>query len=698
VAKKQTEKQQKLIDTIVQNFELCEEFYSRDYKRNREDTEFVLGQQWEEKQKKERKKFKQPCLTVNKLLPFALKTVNEIRKSRPEIKVLPVDDKGDIDTAAVISGIIRNVQYVSDANTDYDTSALNSIISARGFIKVRTDYSSYDSFDQEILIDSVEDPFKAYLDPASTDLDGRDAEYFIEYENMSKDEFKRTFPDHDYETAKAEMDKWFTESAVRVVDYYYKSYESKTLYRYETDGEEQTSFDLPEGIESLDERIVQVCTVKYARTTGTQILSENEIVGPNLPVVPVYGLVMYKNGKREVYSLIHQAKDPQRAYNYWKSAGAEIVALQPKSPWVGYKGQFANNADEWARANVENIPFLEAEPVLLENGAVAPLPQRQPSPQGSATMTQEALMASDDIKAALGIYEASIGMQSNEISGVAIENRQMQGDTATYHFVDNLVTSMRQVGKIIVDMIPDVYSGNRVMRILGEDGQSRMVGVNQPVVKDGINEMPAPRDSGDYTRYDLDVGKYDVQVEVGSSYGTKRKETFALLKELMGTMPQIAEAAPDLLVKSFDVQYGDEIAERVRASMPPALLGDDVEAERLKALSTQLEEVTAKLEQTEMALQVKEDNEEFKNELQAGELEIKRQQVENDTLETQAKIKKLEAEANVAIPAEAMKDVSDAVKNLQGQMDDICETVTLVLDNEERKRSNVDLIETKKEE
>lgn len=683
--KKQTKQQEELLTKVKGYFDDCEEFYSKDYKRNKEDTNFVLGDQWDAAVKKDRNKNKQPVLTENQLLPFALKTVNEIRKARPTISVKPVDDKGDIDTANIYSGLIRSIQYASGAENDYDTSAYNAIVSARGFIKVMTEYESDDSFDQRISISCLEDSFKGYIDPTSKTIDGSDAEYYVEYEEMGIDEFKRSFPEAKFEAE--DKDGWYSEKSVRVVDCFYKSYESATLYKVVgLDGEVESTTDKPEGENTvLDTRATSICTIKHARITGDEVLSENDIVGKMLPVVPVYGLVAYKDGKREVYSLIHQAKDPQRMYNFWKSASSEVVGIQSKTPWIGYKGQFSNNPKEWARSNVENIPFLEAEPVELGNGMIAPLPVRQPAPQGSAIMVQESMMARDGIKAALGQYESSIGQMSNEVSGVAIQNRAMQGDNATYHFVDNLAASMRQVGKIIVDMIPEVYSEARMLRILGEDGESNLVGINQPVAKKGNDFLPT-EDKENALEYNLDRGKYDVMVEIGSSYGTKRQETFSLLKELMATMPQIAQAAPDLLVKSFDVQYGDEIAKRVRATMDPALLSDDVEASQMQALSKQLQEMQVKLEQSETALLVKEDNAQVKNQLEMEKIKIEAQKVKNDTMKTQAEIRKLDAQTNIAIPAQAMDDVSQSVERLQGEVKDIADAVGLLLDEEENKR------------
>lgn len=697
-----TKAEKQILEQIKDNFALAEAFYSKDYKRNKEDVAFVLGDQWDESVKKNRKKFKQPCLTENHLLPFALKVINGIRQARPAVKVLPVDDESDVETAEIYGGIVRNIEHASKANNLYDTTALNAIMSARGFLKVGTKYVNNKSFEQEITLSCAPDPFKCYLDPTSKELDGSDANWYIEYEEMTKEDFKKHFPSKSYDDVKADAKEkgWITDKTVRVVDYYYKEYQTKTLYKFFDGTKVVTDYELPEGAEATDERASVVCSIKHVRATCDTVLKETDVLGENLPVVPVYGLVVYNNGKREVYSLIHQAKDPQRMLNYWKSASAEIVALQPKSPWVGAKGSFANNAPEWAKANIENIPFLEYEPVVSETGQIMPPPQRAAVPQGSAIMVQEGLIAADGIKATLGIYESSLGQMGNEVSGIAIERRQLQGDNATYHFIDNLVASMQQLGRIIVDMIPQVYNEKRVMRIVGEDGEPSLVGVNQLVEKRGNDLLPVkspqPQDLDKYTQYDLEAGKYDVVVDIGSSYATRRQETFDLLRELMVAVPQVAESAPDLLIKSFDVQYSDEIAKRVRAVMNPALLADDVAGEQILQLTKELEGTVAELEQAKIALQIKDENQQIKNTIAMREVDIKRVEAETNAAKVRAEIEKLNAQSRIEIPSQAIKDKADAMEAVQGKINELEQVLELLLTSEEQKTAQA--VETNKKE
>ena len=685
---KDNEREEELLEKIKKNFQASEKFFSDDYDRNRKDAIFTMGDQWPEKIRRERTNDRRPILTENRLLPFVMKTVNEIRKSRPSILVKPVADGSDEEVADILGGIIRNIQNQSDAETCYDTAAQNAIMSGFGWIRIGTRYAEHDSFEQEIFIDRILNPFSVYMDPMSTRMDGSDAEFIMTFEEIDKDVFEEDYehisPDSIGSDAR---DSWFRDNTVRVVEYYYKDYESKTLYEFlKADGEEGTGYELPEGADELRSRSVDICTIKYCKATYDTILEESEFVGKYIPIVPVFGLEVSNDDKREIYSLVHQAIDPQRMFNYWNTASTEVAAMQPKTPWVGATGQFANNPKAWAESNIKNIAFLEYKPISI-NGVLAPPPARQPVPTASATMMQSAMMAADGIKASLGMYDPAMGQRSSETSGKAILQREMQGENSTYHFVDNLVTSMKQVGRILVDIIPKVYSGKRVIRIVGEDGTSKQVAVNQPAMKQGKDLLPMEQGATEEAFHRLGVGKYDVVVEVGSSWATKRQEAASQIMELGRILPNLAEVAPDLLVKSIDMPYANDIAERLRANMDPALLGEDVEAKRLQSMAKEIEGLAQKLEQTELALQVKDDNQKFQNTLEEGKLRNETEEVRIKAQKVKAEIEKLNAEARIEIPAEAAKDMAE----VKGQLSDLTEVIELIVSNGENQASEVEV-------
>lgn len=680
-----------IIDLMKSRYDEADDYYSEEYTRGREDVNFAMGEQWPEKIKASRTRQNRPCLTENRVLAFINLVVNQIRQSRPTINAKPVDSEADPKVAEIYQGIIKNIEVTSDAETAYDTAAWNAVASGRGWLIVGTRYADYDSFDQEIYIDRVMNPFSVMLDPCSTRMDGSDAEYGFIVDRMTKKEFEKKYPKADVDGFDAVDARggWISKEEVRIVDYYYKDYTTKELVEFEYQGqtfkgykdEYKDVLEMPDVV-VIRERDVEVCTIKHCKATSRDILEENEFLGKYIPIVPVYGQEAWYNDKRSVFSLIHAAKDPQRMFNYWKTASTEVIALQPKAPWVGAKGQFKSNAAGWRQANTDNIAFLQYDPVTID-GQLAPPPQRQAPPTSSGGMLQEAMLAADGIQSTLGIFNDNQGAESNGVSGKAIIARQVQGDNSTFHFVDNLATSMKQVGRILVGLIPLVYSGFRIVRVLGEDNAEMLVPLGQPVVEDKDGYRMA-REGEKASVLRLDNGKYDVVVEIGASYATKRQESSNAIIELLRIAPELNAIAGDLLVANLDIPQAQIIADRIRTQMSPELLGDDLEAQRLQAMQQQLEATQQQLEDTMIALDAKQTNERDKLELERQRLVIDAQKAQADVAKTMAEIEKLRAEANVEIYAEAMKDLMQAVAEQRGTVDDTAGAMEIFLERAER--------------
>lgn len=688
------------IDEILKRFKVCEDYYNEEYDRNKDDRSFLLGDQWDENIRNQRQSQSRPCLTENRLLPFAHQVVNDIRKARPSIIVHPVDDGADVETAEVLQGLIRNIEQNNDAESVYDTAAFNAVAAGRGYVRVGTKYSDYTSFRQEITIDRIMDSFSVYFDPSSDKKDYSDAEYCFVYEDIDKSDFEDQYPDamvqgFDEGTTK----EWASEDKIRIAEYFYKEYDKKTLVEFEVfvGGQSITSTaykeDMDDDVISSDdvnvlrEREVDVCKIKHYKLSGLEILEENIFLGDYIPIVPVLGFEAWYNDRKQVFTLIHQAKDPQRMFNYWKTASTEIIALQPKTPWMAAEGQIAGYEEMYQNANVQNYSVLTYKP-MTKDGVLVPPPQRQAPPTNSGSMMQEAMSAADGITSSLGMYSATMGEDTKDISGKAIISRQMHGDNATYHFVDNLSTALKQVGKIVIGLIPLIYNDRQIIRILGEDGEPSMVPMNKPVRKhDGGYEVAeySPQTS----QISLDAGEYDVVVEIGTSYATKRQELANMIIEIARANPEIWSVAGDLFLKNLDIPGANEIAKRIRAQMPPEILGDDIEAQRLQQMQEGMAMLQQKLEETELALQVKQDNEKFNNELELMKVQNDQKETEIKALKTMAEVKKLEAETNVAIPAEAASDAALAVERLQGQLDDVSGAVDVILSMEENKKATV---------
>lgn len=675
-------KDQSLIEKAKKRFDYATEFWRDVYERGDSDNEFAYGDQWPEAVKAEREKEKRPCLTENHLLQFTHQVINETRQMRPSIIPVPVDDKADVDKANVFKEIIRNIQKKSDAESAYDTAIRNAVLRGIGYIRIGTDYCNDNDFTQDIQIIRVNNPNAVLVDPDHKRLDGADIEYAFIFDDMSVEEFRESYPDADAESFEGADDNWRSGDTIRVAEYYYKVYETKRLVKT-FEGYVGYKDEFPEGTKFVMERDVDVPSIKYCKMTGTQVLEKTDILGKYIPIVPVVGEEAFINGRRDMYSLIHQARDPQYMLNIWKSVSAEVIGLQPKAPYIGVVGQFNTYATQWSNANIKNYPFLPYDFVVdPETGVPAPPPQRQMPIQGSPHLLQEAQMAGEAIKSALGIYNAAAGEQTNDVSGKAIIARQVKSDTATFHFMDNLVTAMKQVGRILVDLIPLYYDEPRVLKIKGEDGQERVFPINQAVIKQGDGYRVPVSGETPNALLMMTEGEYDIDIDVGADFQTKRQEAANAILELGRVIPQMAEVAPDLLAKSLDIPNADDIAKRLQAVMNPSLFGDDPEAQRLIELSKMVEGLQAKLQETEAALQIKRDNEEFKNQLELAKIQLDKEKLQLEATKAAGQLNN----ERIQVEAEAIKDIAEANKDMadiKAQMQDVIGAIDVILSAKE---------------
>ncbi|MHA1547419.1 MAG: portal protein [Alphaproteobacteria bacterium] len=560
-----------------------------------------LGDQWPDQVLQQRSREGRPALTINKMPAFIRQVVNDARQMRPQIKVRPVDSNADPETAEVMNGLTRSIEQQSNADLAYDTAADFAVTMGFGYFRVDVDYAHDDTFDQDIRIKRIDDPFSVYADPHDRGADSSEWNSAFIVESMATDAFEARYKgaekvDWD-ETGYAGLGQpWFDGEKVMVAEWWRREEAPQEVVRL-TDGtvmdadrfaELSWMFE-PSGITVVDTRTVKSHKVTHHVLTGAEVLETTEWAGRYIPIVPVYGEEINVEGRRYFRSLIRDAKDAQRMVNYWRSATTELVALAPKAPFIGPERAFdGKDARKWETANTENFGFLAY-------GGDVP-PQRQTFAGVPAGALQEALNASDDMKAIMGLHDASLGARSNETSGKAIMARQREGDVSTFHFLDNLSRAIRHGGQIIIDLIPHVYSGPRIIRTMGWDGGTNDVRLGQPAQPP---QQAAPAQEGqpeqpEFTGvFDLTVGKYDLVVEAGPSFTTQRQESAEQMMELLRVFPQAAPVIGDLLAKNLDWPGADEIAERLKALLPGAQGGDDP---RLAQMGQMLQAMQAELE------------------------------------------------------------------------------------------------------
>jgi len=611
MAEKFDKQDETLLAEVRKRMQDCIDYNDAQHEVMREDIDFRHGNQWDDTAKQERAEEGRPCLTFNRIEGFVDQVMGDARQNKSAIKVRPTDNVDKIVTSAggseytfpeFLEGAVRSIEVKSNASNAYLTALDGAVGHGEGYFAIGTKYTSDDSFDQDIIVRRLNNSFAVYLDPNSTEPDGSDANYGFISTYMDHDEVKGAYPDaaaYYNGTLKREWDEgnaWASQNnQARIVEYY-RRVPDKTvkIIRFmdgsvlEDNEENQESIEAlgKAGIGQTGKRSIVKYKVEWYLTDGNLFLEEpTEFPSQYIPIVPVYGKELVVNGKIWRRGIVRHAKDAQRIYNYQRTAAVERIALTPKAPYLAADGQLKGYEKIWKNANTKNYAVM---PYKHVDGV--PMPQRAGYTLPNNTENQDAMLCAEDMKATTGIYDASLGAGGNETSGRAILARQREGDTANYAYTDNLSTSIRHAGRIILDMLPRIYDTPRVMRILNVDDTDDLAETNLAELMDGI--------------------KFDVEVTTGASYATQRLEASDSMMAFIQAVPQAAPAVMDLIAKNQDWPGGDEIAKRLEKMLPEGLMEDDTPEgemaepppptpEQIMAMKAQ--EMTMQKEQLEMA-------------------------------------------------------------------------------------------------
>ena len=517
-----------------------------------EDAKFAAGEQWDEAARESRKGL--PCLTINRLPQFIAQVVGDIRINRPSIRVRPAED-ADKDLADVREGMIRAIERDCDAQGVYASAGQSQVTCGIGNFRVALKYAGEMAFERDICIDRIPDPFAVVWDPSSVEPTGRDAEWCFVYDDLPKKVFEARYPDAtatDLVVPAGQSETWSKEGRVKVTEYWRVVDKPMTIALLE-DGSVVPVEKVPEGIMPVQTR---KSSRKYAcmyLITGNAILDgPYELPIDRVPIMRVQGWEFNVQDKRVRFGLVRWAKDPQRLLNYWRSVAAQTLALAPKGKWLAHESVIPEDREDDFRAAATS-----ADPLLIYGGNGASAPVYTPPPQMPAALLQEAALNSQDMKDVTGIQDASLGVKSNETSGKAILARERAGDVSTYIYHDNLVKAISEAGRVTNMLIPTVYDTARTIRIVGEDDSTKVQRINDPNNPNAV---------------DINQGRYDVAVETGPSYSTKRVEAADSMMQFMQAVPAAGAVAPDLIAKAMDWPMADVLAERLKKTIPPQLL------------------------------------------------------------------------------------------------------------------------------
>lgn len=551
--------------------------------RSQDDLRFLVGDQWPDDVKADREKDGKPCLTFNSLPQFTRRVTSQIRAMNPAVRVIPADGAASEDTAEIMSGMIRQIEYECDGSSVYERAGELAAACGIGWFRVRADYVDEMSFDQEAILESIHNPFSVFCDPQARNPDRSDAKHVFIAEDMLVEDFKEAYPKARVIDATTDhhmlgLSNWLHGERITVAEYYWIEEKEATI------GLMRDGRVVENPVAALDivkKRKTTVPAVKWAKITGAEVLEGPlDIPCRHIPVIAVtgeewpLGEVLYRS------SVIRFAKDAQQLYNMSRTANAEVIALQSKAPYLVTAKQVEGLEEIWAQANSANRPYLPYNADPLAPGR----PQREMPPVPSQAHMAEIQLSAEDMKRTTGIYDASLGAKSNETSGVAIAQRQQEAEQANSVYADNTAKAVARCGRILVDMIPRIYDTMRIVRVLGEDGQEKLETINALVATPN-GQMPFNH---------LNIGKYDVRLSIGPNYQTKKEQAAEDMGQFINAFPQAGQIIGDLYAKAQEWPDADRIAERLKKAVPPQFLDEEdqdqspeAQAQRQQAMQAQ---------------------------------------------------------------------------------------------------------------
>ncbi len=532
---------------------------------------WVAGHQWDNNFG--RLRGNRPKYEFNKLRQAVKQVINDMRMNTPSIKIRATED-GDVKLAEIRQGLIRNIEAQSRADEAYDWAGLYAVSAGYGVWRVTTGYTDDDTFDQEIRIERVHNPFSVRFDPSATKLDRSDARFAFVEDSVPRAEFRRRWPKAEITSFDSALTSdcrdWYRDKEIRFAEYWQKVPVKKEILLL-SDGRVVDAEDFDEEaaaqgqLDPMGQPMGEPITVEQRRTVDghkitMEIVSGEETLegpfdwpGQYIPLVPVWGDIVHVDGRDQWYGMGRMARDAQVLYNFERSNFAEVIANQPKSPYMYTPKQIEGFEREWRDLAVDNAPGLPYNPDPTAPGI---RPMREPPPQLSPGYMAALQLSSDDLKSTTGIFDPSLGARSNETSGRAIIARQREGDVANFDYQDNISRAILFTGIIVNDLIPHIYDSERQIRILGEDGSEEFLAINKPVWDEASQSWQ--------TVNDLRQGKYDVTISTGPSYTTQRMETLEAMMQLaQGNGPDAMLARYGAL-KAMDTPGMQEVLDAYR--------------------------------------------------------------------------------------------------------------------------------------
>jgi len=550
-------------------------FYKDNLTYFRESVNFCNGQQWEQDAKASYSNSGKVMLTFNKIRPFIRQILGEDRKFSVDIKLRNVGDNSENtpqeketqQNETVLRGLVRNIAYHSRAIRIYNDSYQDSLEGGFGCWRIVV---LKEGVHNEIKIESIRNPLSAYWDPNAKSPCKTDGEFGGVITYISKKEWERRYPSIPFPetsefTPSGEFNmEWGTSERIGIVEEYRREKYSVKKYITE-DGQELTQEEIDEDPE-IEGLVVKTKTVTKSRIihykfTDKHLLEQSQTPFMDIPIIFNGGYVRLLDGIETIYSFHDDARDSQRELNFIGSDIAEWLKLSKKTKFIAPMRQIERYIEQWNNPDRADS-VLPYDP----DGAPGYKPDPITIPSMPTDLVAQYMRAEQDIKMALGRYDANIGAAKENQSGVAGFINAIQGNSTIEIFRENRNFAIAETGRLILNAIPRVYDDTRNITITSDDEDEKDVPINQ-------SKFDAMQMSHTHNQTFAD-NSYSIEVSVGNSFPMQKSENAKLAMELIriDTTGHAYPLLAEFIAENLDTSKASKMADRLRSLVPPNIL------------------------------------------------------------------------------------------------------------------------------
>ena len=653
--------------------------------------------QWEPYWYNNAKESKSPRYSFDMVNPIIDQVCSEIDQASFDVSVSPAGGNSTKNIANTYSGIVRNIESMSDSSEVYNHAARTMVTTGFGAWRVVHKYVSQDSFDQDLFIEPIGNALdRVWFDPAAERQDKSDSRYCFVLHAVGRQEYDRRFPEGSGQSVDEGRDgeAYYDKAEVVVIgELLYCEEEERELVMMSNGMVHEADDDFKKIADEL--KAIGVTEVRRRKRVKKSVCSrlfdasdwleeKKETVFNMIPVIPIFANYKIFENKTIFWGLVEKLMDSQRVLNYSVSREVAETSLAPRSKYWMTMGQAAGHEDSLQTLNTNHDPvqFFNVDPEFPQ------VPQQQGGAQINPALRTMSESMRGMITYASGMFSSNMGDNPQNQSGVAINALQNKGDNSTIKYFKALEYGIRATGRVLVSAIPEIYDSARTVRLLKEDNTYDVADINQKVIDQQTGDVVIVND--------LSVGNYDVQVKAGASFKNRQQETIETIIEIAKVDPTILQIAGDVLLDNVATASAQQISDRKRAQMITAGLipQEQMTQEELAAAQDQqgepqqdpnmvlamAEQMKAEAEMMRAQIeQAKLQNEQMKLQLEAQKLQTQMQgdQAENqidsfnaETKRMDTQIKAQEAGATIdRTSAQAMGEELDNQEKMADMMD-----------------------------